>query len=109
MNKEIAKQWVEALRSGKYEQGKHQLRSLDNKFCCLGVLCDIMGAKWKEFNDVYASEYNNSCNEQYLPESLRSILGLERSSELTLSGLNDMGKGFSFIADFLEQEYLKNG
>lgn len=41
MKPEIADKWVEALRSGKYEQCTTVLRSTDNKFCCLGVLCEL--------------------------------------------------------------------
>lgn len=41
MKPEIAKIWTEALRSGKYEQCTSVLRSTDNKFCCLGVLCEL--------------------------------------------------------------------
>lgn len=41
MLNDVAKAWVEALRSGDYEQGKGKLRTLDSKFCCLGVLCDL--------------------------------------------------------------------
>lgn len=41
MNQEIKKRWVAALRSGDYKQGTGALRNADNKFCCLGVLCDL--------------------------------------------------------------------
>jgi len=41
MKQEIKKRWVAALRSGEYRQGKIQLKK-ENKFCCLGVLCDIV-------------------------------------------------------------------
>jgi len=41
MNPEIKQLWLEALRSGKYEQGKSLLRPDDNSYCCLGVLCQI--------------------------------------------------------------------
>jgi hypothetical protein len=37
----IVKQWVEALRSGQYEQGKGNLNK-NGKFCCLGVLCELL-------------------------------------------------------------------
>ena len=37
----VAVKWVAALRSGKYKQGRNYLRSKDNKFCCLGVLCEL--------------------------------------------------------------------
>jgi len=38
--------WLEALRSGKYKQGKEKLRQRDkvshrHVYCCLGVLCDL--------------------------------------------------------------------
>lgn len=38
---EIKAEWIAALRSGKYEQGRYTLRTPDNKFCCLGVYCDM--------------------------------------------------------------------
>lgn len=44
MNPEIKKLWVEALRSGKYNQGQGGLCTTTPQgpvFCCLGVLCDI--------------------------------------------------------------------
>jgi hypothetical protein len=42
MNELIAQQWVAALRSGNYMQGKGFLHNKDeNTFCCLGVLCDM--------------------------------------------------------------------
>ena len=42
MNKEIAKKWVKALRSGKYKQGTNVLHNTrNNTYCCLGVLTDL--------------------------------------------------------------------
>jgi hypothetical protein len=42
MKPEIKQRWVAALRSGKYKQGRKQLRFMDdNSFCCLGVLTDL--------------------------------------------------------------------
>jgi hypothetical protein len=40
MKHQIKKRWVEALRSGKYKQGKDYL-CRDGDFCCLGVLCEL--------------------------------------------------------------------
>lgn len=37
---ENARKWVAALRSGEFEQGEHFLRSFDDEYCCLGVLCE---------------------------------------------------------------------
>lgn len=41
MNKEVAVQWVEALRSGKFKQGRSRLQDSEGNYCCLGVLCEI--------------------------------------------------------------------
>lgn len=41
MNPEIKAQWVAALRSGDYQQGRGQLRSGNNTYCCLGVLMEL--------------------------------------------------------------------
>lgn len=40
MDQQIKAEWVAALRSGEYKQGIHLLKQ-DDKFCCLGVLCDL--------------------------------------------------------------------
>jgi hypothetical protein len=60
MNTEIKQKWVNALRSGEYEQGSEKLYS-GRGYCCLGVLCDLYskenGLKW-EFrgDDVIKTE-----------------------------------------------------
>lgn len=44
MKPEIAKMWTDALRSGKYKQGRHSLRRYkwgEASYCCLGVLCEL--------------------------------------------------------------------
>lgn len=41
MNEDIKKEWVSRLRSGLYEQGTSYLRTLSNKHCCLGILCEM--------------------------------------------------------------------
>ena len=45
MKIDIAKQWIDALKSGTYQQGQGKLHATDIKgecmYCCLGVLCDL--------------------------------------------------------------------
>ena len=57
MDNRVKALWLNALRSGEYKQGKQALRSADNKFCCLGVLCDLYvkehGLEW-----MYDDDYN---------------------------------------------------
>lgn len=48
MDVRIKELWIEALNSGKYDQGKGFLRK-DNCFCVYGVLCDLYA---KEHEDV---------------------------------------------------------
>lgn len=40
--KEYRANLVEALRSGNYTQGQLKLRTHTDKFCCLGVACDLV-------------------------------------------------------------------
>jgi hypothetical protein len=41
MDPEVKARWIAALRSGEYKQGCDVLRTLNDEFCCLGVLCDL--------------------------------------------------------------------
>lgn len=55
MNEEIKQQWIDALTSGEYAQGRKVLRTKDNTYCCLGVLCDLAVkkgiARWAKRKD----------------------------------------------------------
>jgi hypothetical protein len=44
LNAEVKAKWVAALLSGEYKQGKGWLRSRQDDYCCLGVLCDLARA-----------------------------------------------------------------
>lgn len=48
-----ALEWIEALESGRYPQGQKRLRSIDNRFCCLGVGCEVAGIKARLFDGDY--------------------------------------------------------
>lgn len=136
MNLELIREWVDALRSGKYEQGRLALRSKDDKYCCLGVLCDVaknkLGLEWMLLDGKF--RYDIGKNEMtsssiVLPLDVRNLLdtgigghtGLpidatKLSPELgipsdiktlTAMDLNDEYKlSFTQIADILEQQYL---
>lgn len=61
MKPEIKAQWIAALRSGEYEQGRGSLRTIYDswsEYCCLGVLCDLhakaTGTNWD--GEVYLNE-----------------------------------------------------
>jgi len=46
ISKEVFTDWLIALRSGEYNQGKqrlHRVRLGRDEYCCLGVLCEVSG------------------------------------------------------------------
>lgn len=44
MDAQLKAKWVEALRSGEYQQGEGRLyNQYTNTHCCLGVLCVVAG------------------------------------------------------------------
>lgn len=98
---DLKARWLEALRSGKYTQGEGQLRSLDDKFCCLGVLCDIVDSGlWKRGNKYYFYEFHDDPRFGSIPHEW----GLPR---MTLEGMNDGNPNtspasFHEIADWIE-------
>jgi hypothetical protein len=123
MNPLVKKQWVDALRSNQYEQGTDCLRSGKDKFCCLGVLCDlavkagvIPEPEFVMYNYEDPSRYRYDRSETLLPSKVASWAELDvdpeiliddefgRSSE-TLTELND-GKHYPFnkIADLIEEQ-----
>ncbi len=47
MTRELKQRWLEALRSGKFPKGKYYLKDTRGDrpvYCCLGVLCEVIGA-----------------------------------------------------------------
>lgn len=118
MKKEVADQWVAALRSGQYEQGRSALRVGEKSYCCLGVLCDISKrGRWSgghEGNAVF-EDADGETAVSYLPHGvmkwagMRTEHGLFKGKELkqmTLSDLNDSGEvNFEMIADLIENHW----
>lgn len=116
MNPTIKQQWVEALRSGAYAQGKGYLRTRAG-FCCLGVLCDLhskaTGEAWNPpWQSVEAYVYMGTT--WYLPEAVQKWAGLSDGNphittarEITnLPTLNDTQVPFPEIADAIEASPL---
>lgn len=91
----LAKKWVKALRSGNYEQAKGKLKVAD-RFCCLGVLCEISGmGKWKR-SRYYVGDFESENTD--LPFQLLNAVGLGRRHTSSLMTLNDEGKTFKEIS-----------
>ena len=104
--KERREAWVKTLRSDKYKQGVNCLRNLDNTYCCLGVACDLVGKpeKWKPSKESHAYVYEG--NSAYLSDRIAALYGLSGDMQGHLGTLNDDGKSFQYIADYIEKRLL---
>lgn len=113
---ELQDRWLAALRSGEYGQTTTGLRDERDRFCCLGVACDIYNPKlW--INTRYMD------NESVLPDIVHADFGFkytvgaylevhEQEAEglrfahklVTLIRLNDIERwSFDRIANFIEK------
>jgi len=107
MNPDIKKQWVEALRSGRFIQTDGMLRDMESKFCCLGVLCDIVDPNGWNYN---SGEGFKHCGLSGLPsQDILTSVGLDDDVARTLSEMNDgidqsrdTRHTFVEIADYIE-------
>lgn len=111
------KKWVEALRSGKYKQTKHKLRSKNNGFCCLGVLCNLHAEAHPKFAAKQTDKYSYDGNQELPPGIVTEWAGLSTDTGFfvdnygqyfELISLNDNGNSFKQIADIIEANYKEN-
>lgn len=110
----VQKQWLAALRSGKYLQGGAFLLRND-RYCCLGVACEML--ELKRMDGIYF--YGDTFSARSMPGYSYRDLGLHSRegrfkykdstnavilNHGTLTDLNDFsGLDFSEIADLIEQ------
>lgn len=96
--------WIAALRSGKYKQGKRKLR-VEDRYCCLGVACEVLGIEGVKDSEGYYC-YSNlfAVAPQKVVEELGLIneVGSRNDGSTNLTRLNDEGKTFEEIANELE-------
>jgi hypothetical protein len=132
MNPEVKKKWIDALRSGWYDQGSEKLRS-DQGYCCLGVLCDLYTQETKmvgwEFrgydeNEHLPQDYWYFDGEsEFLPDSVREWAGMACKNpsvrvDVTdnddeddwfyhdeIANLNDSGYTFKELSKVIEQQF----
>lgn len=110
MNEKIKTRWIKALRSGKYKQGRSYLHA-DDKFCCLGVLCElavesgvILPARKEQEDWCYT--YGVSSTAAMPPAEVKFWSDLTNADTLnTLANMNDGGYSFEDIADFIEANF----
>ena len=116
MTPELKGKWLEALRSGKYKQAKGVLHKFNAGYCCLGVLCDVLGKEWIEplrvdtgvaghdhFVKAYGFLVSEGRIERYsLPSVVAEELGIDAGHLDVLVGMNDQGIRFKRIAQYID-------
>jgi hypothetical protein len=107
MDAETKKLWVEALRSGKYKQGRYYLQSIrDNEslFCVNGVLCDIVDPEgWELPCDHYKNKVVEHGNDICIvPREIAAKAHIDYTTLQAISIMNDQGTTFPHIADYIE-------
>lgn len=99
---------VAALRSGGFKQGVGSLRPADNRFCCLGVACVVLGREGEWITDEdYPLEsvfhYYGTRSSTSLPRILSEEIDLSMTAQNKLMEMNDAGRSFAEIADWTEE------
>ena len=126
MRPEVKEEWVEALRSGEYEQTKgflHRLEANDDipvGYCCLGVLCDLAVKAGVVENDPDGVVEYFGNEQAVLPRAVEIWAGLDQEGKLptpivmgdneakamSLVSLNDSyNYTFEQIADVVEEQF----
>lgn len=102
--KDFAEKWLKALRSGKYKQCDGKLyKEEESGFCCLGVACEFSGVNPYEIDGVgWIYDYVAVKSENKIPDEL---VGSDFNNRLVcvLSEMNDSGRSFAEIADWIEE------
>jgi hypothetical protein len=114
VDQRIKREWIDALLSREYKQGKCCLRRSDDTYCCLGVLCDLF-VKEREIEWIISGTgdyYYLHDTSAYLPTSVMDWAGLDESGgwfdssdgDRSLASMNDSGKSFEEIAKKIEEK-----
>ena len=106
MYEETKRKWVDALRSGKFQQGRSALRRVFSEiadhaeYCCLGVLYETVHGK-----EAWNVMDYGMCKTSHGDRSATMYVGcgLTRMDADFLARMNDAGKTFTEIADYIER------
>ena len=113
MDLKVKAKWLEALRSGEYDQTQSMLLDRTpegDKFCCLGVLCNLYAQEHPGTGFRLDGNYKFFETSWNLPKkvakwakiSLVTKYPNDQSTETKLIDLNDNGKDFNQIANWIE-------
>lgn len=103
--------WLDALKSGNYQQGRFDLRPDADHYCCLGVACDVIdpgdwifGVDSEEAEDE-DPKYTWDGEDAHLKVISRGHVGITMDQEAILIRLNDQHHEVTFtdIAEIVEK------
>lgn len=106
INKKDRKMWLDALESGEFVQGKHQLHNtFSNTYCCLGVFCKLKSIPTLQYN---MPEQLGIEGQKKIPKCLLGKYDDGRpmskvSFAAKLARMNDDGKSFKEIAKYIRK------
>lgn len=108
-NKKRITKWVNALESGRWNQGRYYLGdSKTNEYCCLGVACEVgieNGIKIKcNIEPSLMISYNKET--EIPPEEICEWLGIDSMKLQSYGKRNDRGASFKDIAKQIRRDYL---
>lgn len=120
VNRERVRLWVDALRSGRFEQAEGGLRQ-GKQFCCLGVACEVAREEGLDLHVQHEGGNGWSYNGEVstLPIEVVDWLGMRSANpwisidpggnRIAATVANDMKHWtFAEIADGLENMYLND-
>lgn len=106
MHPEIKDAWVKALESGEYKQGYCSLRTADDKYCCLGVLCQLAveaGVISEPKQYTRYGDWHYGGDTAFLPTEVKNWAGVQ-SGLIKLIDMNDGAHNrFKTIARYIRE------
>lgn len=101
IDKETKAKWVEALRSGQYQQLKGALFDGNNSYCCLGVLQRIREEEVPVAKKTSTGGWKDDVDKDFYTNTFEGLVPYWWSK---LACMNDGGHSFLEIADVIEKE-----
>lgn len=125
MQAELKQKWIGALRGGQYQQGTGQLKGYrtdhydedenhvleDPEYCCLGLLAEVAGLPVESYSgEAFLGDCNplDTCGlgsekgDPSDPDYSSEDPGTHTTIQRKLAAMNDNGKSFAEIADWIE-------
>ena len=99
----LRERWIAALRSGEYKKSTSSLKTNDGTaFCCLGVLAELVDPNgWADGGGIRGDRLQWRGQSYYVSEE-EGVPGLPLEASRKLAVMNDNGKTFPEIADYIE-------